>query len=55
LVTSNALDRQFDVDLPDRVWVTDITYLNTYEGWLYLSVVIDLFSRRVVGCRLSPA
>lgn len=49
VVATNALDRQFDVDVPDRVWVTDITYIKTHEGWLYLSVVIDLFSRRVVG------
>jgi putative transposase len=49
VVTSNTLDRQFDVDAPDTVWVTDITYIKTHEGWLYLAVVIDLFSRRVVG------
>lgn len=49
VVVTNALDRQFDVDVPDRVWVTDITYIKTHEGWLYLSAVIDLFSRRVVG------
>ncbi len=49
MVATNALDRQFNVDMPDRVWVTDITYIKTHEGWLYLSVVIDLFSRRVVG------
>lgn len=49
VVADNTLDRQFDVDAPDRIWVTDITYIKTHEGWLYLSVVIDLFSRRVVG------
>jgi putative transposase len=49
VVTSNTLDRQFDVDAPDTAWVTDITYIKTHEGWLYLAVVIDLFSRRVVG------
>ena len=54
VVTTNALDRQFDVDVPDRVWVTDITYIKTHEGWLYLSVVIDLFSRRVVGWSAQP-
>jgi len=48
-VADNTLDRQFEVGAPDRVWVTDITYITTHEGWLYLSVVIDLFSRRVVG------
>ena len=49
VVADNTLDRQFEVDTPDRVWVTDITYIKTHEGWSYLSVVIDLFSRRVVG------
>ena len=41
--------RQFEVDTPDRVWVTDITYIKTYEGFAYLAVVIDLYSRKVVG------
>lgn len=49
VVPDNTLSRQFEVAAPDRVWVTDITYIKTHEGWLYLSVVIDLFSRRVVG------
>jgi len=48
-VANNTLDRQFEVDKPDSVWVTDITYIKTHEGWSYLAVVIDLFSRRVVG------
>jgi putative transposase len=45
----NALQRQFDVGRPNRGWVTDITYIRTWEGWLYLAVVMDLFSRRIVG------
>ena len=49
VVADNTLDRQFEVDMPDRVWVTDITDIKTHEGWSYLAVVIDLFSRRVVG------
>ena len=49
IVVDNTLDRQFTVDAPDRGWVTDITYLRTYEGFAYLCVVIDLFSRRVVA------
>ena len=49
VVADNTLDRQFEVDAPDTVWVTDITYIRTHEGWSYLAVVIDLFSRRVVG------
>jgi len=49
MVVNNTLDRQFDVATPDRVWVTDITYIRTQEGFAYLAVVIDLYSRRVVG------
>ncbi len=49
VVVDNTLDRQFTVVAPDRAWVTDITYLRTHEGFAYLCVVIDLFSRRVVG------
>lgn len=48
-VVANILDRQFDVEEPNMAWVTDITYIRTYEGWLYLAVVVDLFSRQVVG------
>lgn len=49
VVAPNHLQRQFDVAEPNRAWVTDITYLRTYEGWLYLAVVLDLFSRQVIG------
>jgi putative transposase len=49
VVVDNTLDRQFDVEAPDKVWVTDITYIRTQEGFAYLAVVIDLFSRRVIG------
>jgi len=49
LVIDNTLDRQFDVQEPDRVWVTDITYIRTLEGFAYLAVVIDLYSRRIIG------
>jgi putative transposase len=52
-VAPNRLARQFTASVPDRVWVTDITYLATVEGWLYLAVVLDLFSRRVVGWATS--
>ena len=52
-VSPNLLDRQFDVDAPNTVWGADISYLWTDEGWLYLAVIIDLFSRRVVGWSLS--
>lgn len=45
----NVLDRDFTADAPNRKWVTDITYLATATGWVYLAVVIDLFSRKAVG------
>jgi putative transposase len=48
-VFDHVLERQFDVDQPDQVYVGDITYIWTQEGWLYLAVVIDLFSRKAVG------
>lgn len=49
----NLLQREFTVAQPDQVWVTDITYIRTYEGWLYLTVVIDLYSRIVVGWSMN--
>ena len=48
-VAPNLLNREFEVAKPNKVWVTDITYIRTYEGWLFLGVIIDLFSRQVVG------
>ncbi|VVQ18378.1 hypothetical protein PS938_04560 [Pseudomonas fluorescens] len=45
----NLLKRQFDVREPNKVSVADITYIRTYEGWLYLALVLNLFSRQVVG------
>ena len=53
VVVDNTLARQFDVDAPDTAWVTDITYIKTMEGFAYLAVVIDLFSRRVIGWSLQ--
>jgi putative transposase len=49
VMAPNHLQQQFDVTEPNRVWVTDITYIRTHEGWLFLAVVLDLFSRLVVG------
>ena len=49
----NLLDRNFTADAPNRVWVGDVTYLPTREGWLYLAVLLDLYSRRVVGWAMS--
>jgi transposase InsO family protein len=51
-ISPNLLDRQFTVAEPDKVWAGDITYIATDEGWLFLAVVIDLFSRQVVGWSL---
>jgi len=48
-VAPNRLNRQFQVDHPDTVWASDITYLWTRQGWLYVAVILDLFSRKVVG------
>jgi putative transposase len=50
----NLLNRQFDVAHPNKAWVTDITYIRTWEGWLYLAVVMDLFSRKIVGWSTRP-
>ena len=52
-VAENVLDRKFEVDAPNVAWVTDITYVWTSEGWLYLAAILDLFSRRVVGFAMS--
>ncbi|MDB5034108.1 MAG: Mobile element protein [Chlorobi bacterium] len=52
-VARNLLDRQFTASAAHQKWTSDITYIATHEGWLYLAVVIDLFSRRVVGWSMS--
>jgi len=49
IVVPNRLQRQFNPESPDESWVTDITHIRTHEGWLYLAVVVDLFSRKVIG------
>lgn len=49
VIVDNTLNRRFDVSMPDKAWVTDITCIKTYEGFAYLAVIIDLYSRRVVG------
>ena len=48
-VAPNTLARQFEVEQPNKIWVTDFTYIRTHEGWLYLTIVLDLFSRQIVG------
>jgi transposase InsO family protein len=52
-VAPNLLEQCFDADKPNEKWVSDITYIWTEEGWLYLAVVMDLFSRKIVGWSLS--
>jgi transposase InsO family protein len=52
-IAPNLLARQFNVEQPDQVWVGDITYVWTAEGWLYVSVLLDLYSRKVVGWAMS--
>ncbi len=54
VASPNRLERQFNVSEPNKVWVTDITYIRTYEGWLYLAVVLDLCSRQVIGWSMKP-
>lgn len=49
IVAENRLEQKFHASQPDQVWVTDVTYIETHEGWLHLCAVIGLFSRRVVG------
>ena len=53
LFAKNKLKQDFSADKPNQVWVADMTYVATKQGWLYLSVVIDLYSRRVVGWSMS--
>lgn len=52
-VADNLLNQQFEAEAPNRVWTADITYIDTAEGWLYLAVVMDLFSRRIVGWAMA--
>lgn len=54
-VAPNLIDRQFDVDGPNEVWLADITYVPTREGWLYLAAVLDLYSRKIVGWAMSDS
>lgn len=53
-LVGNVLNRDFTPDAPNKVWVTDITYIRTYEGWLFLASVMDLYSRQIVGWATSP-
>ncbi len=55
VVAPNRLERAFTVTAPNQFWVTDITYIRTCQGWLYLAVVLDLFARNVVGWSMKPS
>ena len=52
-IAPNLLDQDFQADAPDRIWLSDITYIPTAVGWLYLAVVLDLYSRRIVGWAMA--
>lgn len=52
-VANNVLNREFTVNAPNRVWLADITYLWTLEGWLYIAALLDLFSRRIIGWAMA--
>jgi putative transposase len=54
-IAPNMLQREFEVPAPNKVWVTDVTYVWTTQGWLYLAAIIDLYSRRVVGWSSGPS
>ncbi|WP_218568371.1 IS3 family transposase [Pseudomonas sp. H9] len=54
ILAPNHLNRAFTVDAPNKAWVTDITYIRTWQGWLYLAVVVDLYARKVVGWSMKP-
>lgn len=49
------LARRFDPSGPNQAWVSDITYIRTRSGWLYLAVVLDLYARKVVGWSMAPS
>ena len=49
----DKVNRQFKADRPDQLWVSDFTYVSTWQGWLYVAFVIDVFARRIVGWRVS--
>ena len=54
IIAPSHLNREFTVDVPDQAWGTDITYIRTWQGWLYLAVVVDLYARKVVGWSMKP-
>ena len=53
-ISPNVLDREFNPPQPNQAWVSDITYIRTRSGWLYLAVVLDLFARKIVSWAMAP-
>ncbi len=51
----DKVNRQFRAERPDQLWVSDFTYVSTWQGWLYVAFVIDVFARRIVGWRVSTS
>lgn len=49
------VNRQFRADRPNQLWVSDFTYVSTWQGWLYVAFIVDVFARRIVGWRVSPS
>ena len=54
IIAPNTLQRAFSVEKPNQAWVTDITYIRTWQGWLYLAVVMDLHARKIIGWSMKP-
>lgn len=54
-VADNVIEQDFEVDEPDRLWLADITYVRTDEGWVYLAAVLDAYSRQIVGWSMSDS
>lgn len=50
----NGVKQQFSAIAPDQIWIADITYIRPHEGWLYLAVVVDLYSRMLIGWSMKP-
>lgn len=51
----DRVNRQFTAERPNQLWVSDFTYVSTWQGWLYVAFVIDVYARRIVGWRVSPS
>ena len=51
----DRVNRQFKADHPNQLWVSDFTYVSTWQGWLYVAFIIDVFARRIVGWRVSSS